>query len=300
MKFLAHVALWWTLATILAACGGATSESAPEVARSSVFSKPLLFRAKSISAGQHHTCAVLADESVACFGDRIESDYPSRVPTESDISDTSTVGFGYGCALRHSSSVSCWGDGPSRKYNKPDEKTGLWMDFELTDVEVLSVGWLHACAIGKDKGDVYCFGNNTSGQLGDATFESRAGPVRVAGLKGVSEVACGWFHTCAVVEGGRVACWGDGSLGQLGPGATAATNTPVMVEGLDRVEDLAAGMGHTCALKKDGTVYCFGLNNRGQLGDGTRNTRAKPELVIYPTASRGPTLTDEDRTLSEP
>lgn len=136
-----------------------------------------------------------------------------------------------------------------------------------------------SCAIASD-GGLLCWGANGSGQLGRA---GPGGPIPklVTGLEaGVTQVAVGRWHACAVKDG-TVWCWGSDALGQLGDGAADSTGPTPVSTGLTGVTALAAGSDHTCAVKA-GAVHCWGANNLGQAGIGTSGTGAK---VTAPPAS---------------
>ena len=96
---------------------------------------------------------------------------------------------------------------------------------------------------------------------------------------GVSPLALGDSHTCALKNDGTVNCWGWNPFGQLGDGTTTDRTTPTTVPGLTGVVALATGEVHTCALKTDGTVSCWGRNTSGQLGDGSLVDRTSPVSV---------------------
>lgn len=98
-------------------------------------------------------------------------------------------------------------------------------------------------------------------------------PIPVVGLSGITALAAGGSHTCALKNDGTVHCFGSNSNGQLGNSnnidpSPSANPTPAVVPGLNNVTAVAAGSNYTCALKNDGTVHCFGGNYFGQLGNG--------------------------------
>ena len=165
------------------------------------------------------------------------------------------------CALTASGGVKCWGynyfgqlgDGTTTDRATPVDVSGL-----TSGVTSVTAGAFHTCAV-TSGGGATCWGNNSSGQLGDGTTAIRTTPVAVSGLtNGVTSVAAGDNHTCAVTSGGGVQCWGDNGNGQIGDG-TSGPLTPVDVSGLTSgVSAVAAGNYHTCALISGGGVKCWG------------------------------------------
>ena len=145
----------------------------------------------------------------------------------------------------------------------------------------LALGGEHSCIL-RQEGDVWCWGSNRFGQMGqpDAepgyrTRESAATPVHDFSAR---VLVSGTWHLCAIRDDRTVWCWGHGGWGQLGNGGTADSLHPVQAT-LEHAVGLAAGEGHTCARRSDRTVWCWGRNDRGQLGDGTREDRVEAEQV---------------------
>jgi alpha-tubulin suppressor-like RCC1 family protein len=150
----------------------------------------------------------------------------------------------------------------------------------LTNVQQIAVGQQFACAR-TTTGDLYCWGNNSSGKLGIGRvggIEPLPVAVRNADdsgpLTGVTSIAAGSSHACAVADGISY-CWGGNFQGQLGSGQTGFSEpVPVQVRNADGsghlpdVTQLTAGAGHTCALTSSGAAYCWGRNASGQIGRG--------------------------------
>ena len=200
----------------------------------------LLASATSVVVGSYHTCALTADGGVKCWGDNR-----------------------YGAL----------GDGTTANRATPGDVSGL-----AGGVTAIATGYYHTCALmdAFHGGGVKCWGYNSAGQLGDGSFTDSATPVLVDGSEndGVTALAAGYGHTCALTTGGVVKCWGPRNY----------ASTPGDVNGLPSgVLALAAGGYHTCALMdalQGGGVKCWGYNTDGQLGDGTFIDSATPVDVV--------------------
>jgi alpha-tubulin suppressor-like RCC1 family protein len=162
----------------------------------------------------------------------------------------------------------------------------------LEEISAVAGGGQHSVALKRD-GTVWCWGLNTSGQLGRGDFVSPvAAPVQVLGpggvgfLAGITAIAAGTNFSIALRSDGTVWCWGANGSGQLGNGGGASQNVPVQVLGVGGVGLLAniisigGGASHAVAAMNDNTVYCWGLNGNGQLGDNTIISKPWPVQVL--------------------
>ena len=143
----------------------------------------------------------------------------------------------------------------------------------------VSAGGAHSCGLVAG-GQLYCWGWNTTGQLGDGTYQNRAVPTLVGGGLLFRQVSAGSMHTCAVTTDNRAYCWGYNAWGVIGDGTTIeAHSTPVPVAGNRRFRQISAGDFHTCALTPTttNTIYCWGT---GHLGNGSDSPEFRtPQLV---------------------
>jgi alpha-tubulin suppressor-like RCC1 family protein len=151
------------------------------------------------------------------------------------------------------------------------------------------VGDFHSCAL-IASGAAYCWGENSSGQLGVRPIDDqvRATPQRVGGGLTFTLLAAGGSHTCGLTPAGKAYCWGNGRTGQLGTGVVGVNASPAPVVGTTTFISLTAGARHTCGLTSDRSVLCWGDNSMGQLGDNTVQTYGVPggfsaqPVPIYP------------------
>ena len=146
----------------------------------------------------------------------------------------------------------------------------------------MTLGRTYTCGLIAD-GSAYCWGSNTSGQLGDGTVEERLAPVKAAPALKFASLTAGDSQTCGLTADGTAYCWGANAFGQLGAGNFGGQQTAATaVTGGLKFASLSAGEEFTCGVATDKTVYCWGSNRVGWLGDGTDVQRTSPTKVKKP------------------
>ena len=183
--------------------------------------------AVSVAGGSEHTCAVLSDGRLFCWGDNH---------------------FGQ------------LGTGIVEHYSLFPSSVHL-----LGEAVEVTAGRRHTCVLLRDR-TVECWGKNFEGQLGNGTRADARTPVRVTlldpgksvkPLGSVAAISAGSRHTCALLENGEVYCWGGNFAGQLGSVEGNLAPQPVF-SGMADVVALAAGGWHTCVILSTGETRCFG------------------------------------------
>ncbi len=247
-------------------------------------------QATAIVSGYAHSCALISGGTVKCWGsndgaqlgDGTTTNRPAPVTVTGLTGATSiTAGYYHSCALISGGTVKCWGtngsgqlgDGTTATRNSPVPVTGL------TNVVSVRGGGYNTCAV-ISGGTAKCWGQNIEGQVGDGTAGgAKTAPATVSGLTGVTSLAVGGLHACAVVAAGAAKCWGKNDSGQLGNSGTTKSSVPVAVTGLTGATSVAAGSYHSCVLVAGGAAKCWGAGNYGQLGNGTKTGATAPVAV---------------------
>lgn len=153
----------------------------------------------------------------------------------------------------------------------------------LPKITYLAVGKNHTLAL-SDKGEVWAWGANTAGQLGQGNLSPLTKPARVFINTPIKAIAAGDTHCLAMDANGRLYAWGSNNLGQLGPVMSSKiagfTASPVRVQLGFRLKQIDAGMHYTIALTDQGEVFAWGWNGMGQLGASAVESTKKPTRIV--------------------
>ena len=249
--------------------------------------------ATAVAAGDDHTCAILDNATVKCWG--------LNEAGQLGLGDTATRGDG----------ANEMGD------NLPAVDLGTGRT-----ATAIATGEDHTCAL-LDNGSVKCWGRNSAGQLGQGDEAARGDSANEMGdnLPAVdlgtgrtaTAIATGDGHVCALLDNGTVKCWGFNSSGQLGLAQGTGTdrgdeanemgdNLPAVDLGTGRtVTALVASSGSSCARLDNGALKCWGSGTLGRLGQGDTADRGRvgttmgdnlPAVFLPPAGLMGGTITD--------
>lgn len=186
-----------------------------------------------VDPGDSFTCAVAgASDTVFCWGLGstgqlgVGSTTTHYLPQSTGLTSVLKVSAGsvHACALLTGGGVKCWGnngagrlgDGTTTQRTSPVDVKDT-SDNLLTGFTDISAGASHTCGV-SGTGEVYCWGLNSSGQLGTGDYTESHKAKLVPGIEDAVNVSAGEIHTCAMRETGQAVCWGNNGAGRLGDG----------------------------------------------------------------------------------
>jgi alpha-tubulin suppressor-like RCC1 family protein len=219
--------------------------------------------AKQIATGSSHSCAVLDNNTVKCWG----------------LGTNGRLGYGTTTSLGRASG------------QMGDALATIDLGTGRTAVSI-SAGSAHTCAV-LDNATVKCWGLNTDGQLGLGDTDDRGDDAGEMGDALVTidlgtgrtalAISAGSTHTCAVLDNATAKCWGAGANGRLGYGDQSSLGddsgemgnalAAVSLGAGRTVKALSSGDAHTCAILDNNSVKCWGGNGNGRLGYGDTDDR---------------------------
>ncbi len=159
-----------------------------------------------------------------------------------------------------------------------------------------AIGSVSECEI-RSPGTLWCWGSNTSGQLGLGDTTTRTVPTQVGTETTWTSVSEGNSHACATRSDGTLWCWGSATYGGLGNGGTATQTSPTQVTSPSTTGwgPVSVGYGATCSTRTDTTLWCWGDNQNAQIGDGTSTNRLSPTQVTTPASTGWSSVANGDR-----
>ncbi|MFN8074221.1 MAG: hypothetical protein U0Q15_02235 [Kineosporiaceae bacterium] len=260
-------------------------------------------RWSQVTAGARHTCAVRTDSTLWCWGsntygqlgvgDTATRTRPTQVRTATSSSFWMVSGGAFfTCGTSTDWKAHCWGRNDSGQLGVGDH-TNRYSPVSVmpgTSFDRVTLGATHACATvaGQSPTSLWCWGANSSGQLGVGDTAERSTPVQVPGswLKvqyehEMSAFALGMGHSCGLGADRALYCWGSNYYGELGVGDLTARTRPTKVKDGTFWGKIAAGALFTCGTTTDvnKVMLCWGNNSNGQLGTGNTTKQLVPAAM---------------------
>ena len=259
-----------------------------------------------VATGIGHSCALTDTGAAYCWGKNESGQLGDGTTTDRAVPtavlgglafSSIDVGYTHSCALTSTGVAYCWGadslgqlgDGsPAVRQLQPVVVAGN------NTFTVIRAGNTHTCALQDVTGYAYCWGANSTGQVGNGTGGNATDrvttPVAVSGGNSFAQIDVGSSHTCALLTNqnasNKMYCWGWNDNGQLGiattelcRGTVKCSRIPLKLPSNVKLISITAGSTHTCGIISTGTAYCWGSNSNGQLGDGTTIDRAAPTAI---------------------
>jgi alpha-tubulin suppressor-like RCC1 family protein len=223
----------------------------------------------------------------------------SEIQIVKELCDQQIIDFAngfYHCIARNSSGkVYCWGYNEYgylgiglKDYSSYKPKLNPYLNNEF--VIDISCGAEHSLVL-TNCGEVYAWGANDFGQIGNSCNDDRLKPIKIKGFNNerVLMISCGFNHSMALTKWGHVYSWGYNKFGQLGIGNTVDSNEPKFVAVIDEnecnvfIEKISCGEDHSLLLSSDGNVYAFGRNRDGELGNQKGQNESSPQRIKIET-----------------
>ena len=261
---------------------------------------------KAIAGGVTFTLALLEDGSVWGVGQNQYGELGdgtttnratwAKIPTLSNVTQIA-AGANSGYALLTNGQVRAWGknasgelgNGTTNTQSNPTPVavskigTEIGVATQIAALSALGTAAAPGTAYALIGGQVFAWGNNAGGQLGNGvnngtSYTNSNVPVPVSGITTATRIAASSATCYAITAGGVVRAWGQGGYGAIGDGGKTARVTPVTVLNVTGATDIAAGHRWAVALV-DGQVYTWGNNGYGQLGDDSTTDNPTPTAV---------------------
>ena len=255
----------------------------------------------AISAGDFESFAIGSDGKLYGWGANeygalgdgtiVQHDSPEVITLAPGVTPTAISAGGYGgtdesMAIGSDGNLYAWGyngagdlgDGTTVEHNSPEVIT---LAPGVTP-KAISAGNGFGLAIGSS-GQLYAWGLNQYGTLGDGTTVEHNSPEVITLASGVTPTAisAAASHSLAIGSDGNLYAWGLNAAGELGDGTTVEHNSPEVISLAAGIAPtaIAAGGDQNLAIGSDGNLYVWGINQYGQLGDGTTVEHDSPEVI---------------------
>ncbi|MFM6930498.1 MAG: RCC1 domain-containing protein [Bdellovibrio sp.] len=241
-------------------------------------------------------CAITGTGVLKCWGSNysgsvgdgttLQRNAPVIIDGGQAYSEIAT-GFRHTCGITNTNVLKCWGDnskgelgdGTTTNSTTPKVITVAGVTFAKVAAGGYNGGGYHTCAISTD-GDLYCWGSNSKGELGDNTTTDNATPGLIDSGTKYALVKLGGYSTCGITTTGVLKCWGSNASGLLGDGTLVATRlVPTTIDAGQNYLDVAISDVSTCGVTSSNKMKCWGDNTYYNLGNWTKTGSRLPIAI---------------------
>ncbi len=260
---------------------------------------------KSVSVDAYNTatsCGLAVNGTAYCWGDNDNGQVGDGSTTDRQqpvaVSNSANLNFTmlssaarHACGIATNGTAYCWGlnsngqvgDGSTTQRTSPVSVANPNLNFSAISAggpnQPFTCGAL-------TNGTLYCWGQNSVGQLGDGTTTQRTSPTASLDTNAYRSVSAGDRYACGTYLNGTALCWGLNGNGQLGIGNTTNVWIPLPIANAASLNVSSISVqrsgnigGTTCAVLTNSSLYCWGANGNGQVGDGSGTQRTSPVAV---------------------
>jgi len=249
-------------------------------------------RLSTFALGSEHACAIDKANNTYCAGHNnrgqlgiAQSTQFLTQPMLVSVADPakSIAAYFQTCEVGAASTLRCWGAddlgqaGDGKTSDVTDSATAVAIDPAGEVWQHVAAGDGFTCGLKSTSGALWCWGQNSYGQLGRMTPGNMPAGPAPSGLTNANKLFASSDTACAIISGGNAKCWGVW--------AGQHQTTPVDVAPGMQWAQFAVGYRHLCGITDDtatapnGRLFCWGSNNRGQLGTGTMTDAAQPAQI---------------------
>ncbi|RJP61813.1 MAG: hypothetical protein C4543_02940, partial [Ignavibacteriales bacterium] len=264
----------------------------------------------SISTGGYHSAALTSEGRLFTWGyngygelgsdSLVSTNSPMDITSQFNLSNgekiiSFSLGAYHSAALTSNGRIFMWGmnssgqlgDGTSIDKHEPIDITGKFTLNIGERIDEIILGAEYSAAI-TSMNRVFTWGNNSSGQLGNGTKETKNIPIEITAQfnlnisEKIDSISLGTAHSSAITSSGRIFMWGSNWSGMLGDGSGEDKTVPVDITSKfnllvdEKIISSSLGNAHSIVLTSNNRIFTWGSNSLGQLGDGTTITRTVP------------------------
>ncbi len=240
---------------------------------------------QKLDANYINVVALDSDGDLFAWGSQFGQAPPQEIAFFENITVVDAVlGQGFIVALDNTGKVYSVGDGTygalglgdTNSRTTPEQITALVGKV----IDSIHTGSQHCFAVA-ETGEVYGWGNNDMGQLGDGTFTNQLTPILINSINStdITDIITSGSNTFIIKNDTNVDVIGSNGTGMFADGLQPYNRVPGKAANIPQFDKISLAREHGAGLKSDGTVWTWGINIIGQLGDGTYVNKYTPIQV---------------------